>query len=323
MQNGLTGLQNMGNTCYMNSLIQILSFTHELTSLLESGEYKTKLDLHRNKSEANLLVEYDELRKLMWSRNCIVQPMKFLHTLRSVAIKRKQFIFAGADQNDFNEFLLFLITCFHEALSREVNITIKGSAVSETDALAMKCYDMVRSFYEKDYSEIWQMFFGVQVSVSSTSSIIPEPFFVLSLPINHMAAAASRRVITLKDCFDLYTAEEMIGDTKKKTRFWSFPPVLVVDLKRFDASNKKNHIFIDFPLEGLNLSEYVVGYNGGSYVYDLYAVCNHHGAQTQGGHYTCFVKTGGAWCWFNDAQITRAENVVTNNAYCLFYRKRK
>jgi len=328
-QRGLTGLNNLGNTCYMNSLLQVLSFTDELSLLLDHGDYKSKLAVGRKPAECTLLVEYDELRKLMWSRNCIVQPVKFLHTVRNVAMHRKLFTFTGADQNDLNEFLVFIITCFHEALSREVSITIKGCAINDTDTLAVKCYDMVRSFYEKDYSEIWQLFFGVQVSTSTSSTsstsstIIPEPFFVLSLPIQIMAPP--QRMVTLKDCFDLYTSEEIIDEssTKQKTLFWNFPPILVVDLKRFNASNKKNYALIDFPTEGLDLSEYVVGYNSASYIYDLYGVCNHHGTHTQGGHYTSFVKTGGIWYLFNDAQITRAENVVTNNAYCLFYRKRK
>ena len=35
---------------------------------------------------------------------------------------------------------------------------------------------------------------------------------------------------------------------------------------------------IDFPLENLDLSEYVKGYHSDSYKYDLYGVCNHVGS---------------------------------------------
>jgi len=37
---GLTGLANVGNTCYLNSCMQVLSHTYELNDFLAPGEYK-------------------------------------------------------------------------------------------------------------------------------------------------------------------------------------------------------------------------------------------------------------------------------------------
>ena len=61
------------------------------------------------------------------------------------------------------------------------------------------------------------------------------------------------------------------------------------------------------------------------FVYDLYAVCNHHGDDLQGGHYTatCRNPTDGQWYTFDDMHTNKVEEneVVTLDAYILFYQR--
>ena len=47
----------------------------------------------------------------------------------------------------------------------------------------------------------------------------------------------------------------------KDIKFWSLPDVLIITLKRFSNNMKKNNIVVDFPLEDLDMSPYIVGYN--------------------------------------------------------------
>ena len=83
---------------------------------------------------------------------------------------------------------------------------------------------------------------------------------------------------------------------------------------------------VNFPLCGLDLSKYVIGYNKTSYIYDLYGVCNHSGS-VDGGHYTAFVKNAnGKWYLFNDTSVSEVgntNNIISPKAYCFFYRKRQ
>ena len=116
----------------------------------------------------------------------------------------------------------------------------------------------------------------------------------------------------------------------KRCLFWNFPKILIIALKRFEfVGNKCFRINsqIDAPLNGLDMSKYVEGYAKETYIYDLYAICNHHG-QIDGGHYSATIKnSNGKWYNFNDTQVTEIivnDNIISGNTpYCLFYRKKK
>ena len=334
---GLSGLSNLGNTCFLNACMQVLSHTYELNDFLNLETYKKRL---KNKYESAMLIEWDDLRKLLWSENCIVSPVKFVKTVQKLAQIKDNALFTGYDQNDMTEFLIFVIDCFHESLSREVNMNIVGTVVNERDKIAMVCFERIKQMYSNDYSEIWNIFYGIQVShltsieTEKMMSMTPEPYFIINLPI-----PPNMNQPSLLDCFDLYVEPEIMdGDNcvlneltgqkeaaKKALSFWSFPTVLVIDIKRFNSSNRKKQNLVDFPIDNLNLSKYVIGYNKESYVYDLYGVCNHSGS-VLGGHYTSFVKNAnGKWYHCDDTNITEVTNpqqIVTPKAYCFFYRKR-
>jgi ubiquitin carboxyl-terminal hydrolase 8 len=317
--------------------MQVLSHTYELNNFLNGGAYKKKL---KNKYDSVLLIEWDNLRTLMWSENCTVSPGKFIKTIQKIAHVKNADLFTGYSQNDLPEFLLFLIDCFHTGLSREVNMSINGKANSDTDKMAVQCFEMIKNMYSKEYSEIWNMFYGIHVSqiisleTGEVLSTSPEPYFIINLSIPENNKSPS-----LQDCFDLYVNGETLEgenawyneqtdkkqNVQKKLIYWSMPSILVIDIKRFNHKNQKNQMLITFPLENFDLSNYVVGYKKDSYVYDLYGICNHSGG-VHGGHYTAFVKNANdKWYHFNDTFVTEVTNLhelITTKAYCLFYRKK-
>ncbi len=351
---GLTGLANLGNTCFINALLQIISHTYELNDLLDCSEYKKKLN---DCPDSKLLLSWDELRLLMWSENCTISPGGFIHDIRTISKKKNNSMFASMSQNDMPEFLTFLFDIFHNALKRKVSMTIDGRPKNKKDKMAKLCFEMIKKSYTESYSEIFKMFYGIQVSTLLPEnpksqydylSIRPEPFMIISLPIpahNALNKSSENECITLMECFDLNCEREFLdGDNAwfneslgvkqnvhKRLVYWSLPDVMILDIKRFEFNETtfsfvKNQTAIKIPVENVDFSKYVEGYNKESYVYDLYGICNHHGDENFG-HYTSTVKTANSkWYNFNDTNVKEVpiikSEIIGNTPYCLFYRKK-
>jgi ubiquitin carboxyl-terminal hydrolase 8 len=334
---GYTGIDNLGNTCFLNSCLQVLNHTYELNEILNAKQKITKTDI----PDSSILHEWNDLRGVMWSGNGIVSPNKFVHNVHEIAKLKNKEIFTGWTQNDMPEFLLFMIDCMHNSYSRSINMKINGKKENQVDEMAVRCYDMLKSIYSKEYSEIMDLFYGIYMSeiISKDGkkqlAVKPEHYFILDLPIFYGDTLAKN----IYDCFDMYSKSEIMEgenawfnektgqkeDIKKQIVFWNFPKILVISLKRFspDGTQKLNTM-IDFPFD-LDLSSYVKGYNASSFQYELYGICNHIGDIT-GGHYSAFIKTSqNQWFHCNDhliEHVEKPEYIITPMAYCLFYRKK-
>jgi len=327
---GLTGLTNLGNTCFMNTCLQLLSHTHEFMDSIK--------DVKINNGE--LLTEWKSLRSMMWKENGVISPVRWLKATQECANKKDMMLFTGLAQNDLPEFLIFLINDFHDSISRKVSMNIKGKSENSTDDMALKCYNMMKNMYEKEYSEILKFFYGIHVSQlvnPNTKEVLtnsPEPYFMVELPIPNITTE-----ISLYDCFSYYSNPERLSgenawynekteqpeDVDKQMVFWSLPEILVISLKRFTNTNTKIKKKITAPLENLDLSDYVKGYNKETYKYELYGVANHVG-NPMGGHYFAYIKgKSGSWYEMNDTRINpiSASNVVSHMSYVFFYRKKK
>ncbi|XP_045928371.1 ubiquitin carboxyl-terminal hydrolase 43 isoform X1 [Micropterus dolomieu] len=168
---------------------------------------------------------------------------------------------------------------------------------------------------------------------------------------------------TLDECFQLYTKEEQLApdDAWKcphckqlqqgmvKMSLWTLPDILILHLKRFrQVGERRNKLttFVHFPLAGLDMTPHMVNRNHGThqpplqpgwkqsrrpdlappdFLYDLYAVCNHHGGM-HGGHYTAFCRNSvdGQWYSYDDSsvELVPEAEVCTRGAYILFYQRR-
>ena len=300
---------------------------------------KIKNNQFKDIVDTELLKEYNELSTLIWETTGTISPNKFVINVHKIAEKKDREIFTGYNQNDMPEFLLFLIDSMHNSLARPSEVSITGKVKTNIDNIAVKCYEVIKNIYKKEYSEIMDLFYGMYITEIMSKdgkkiyNIIPEQFMILDLPI------INNKECSIYDCLDNYVNYETLEgenswynnetqqkeEIKKRTIFWSFPNILIIVLKRFsDDGRKKKLDQVNCPLKNLDLSRYINGYNASKYVYDLYGVCNHIG-NLQGGHYTTFIKTlKNEWVHFNDETVSKMQesNIITPMSYCLFYRKK-
>jgi len=147
--------------------------------------------------------------------------------------------------------------------------------------------------------------------------------------------------LSVKSCLRLFSREEKLEEdntwycptckdhkqASKKLDLWKLPECLIIHLKRFSYSSiyrDKIDSHVDFPINGLDLSEFVLNPEEDC-IYDLYAVSNHYGGMG-GGHYTAYAKNkeDGQWYTYDDSSVRpmSVDGIVTPAAYVLFYQRR-
>ena len=116
---GLTGLKNIGNSSYINSIIQCLSNTPELMYYYISGLYKKDIKIKEIKKKGyvpgKLSEEFSNLLCKMWiDDKKVVNPKEIKY-----AIADLNYEFNNNNQQDSSEFLIFLLNYLHEEINRE------------------------------------------------------------------------------------------------------------------------------------------------------------------------------------------------------------
>ena len=201
-KNGLVGLVNLGNTCYMNSALQCLSNCEYLTKYFLSGYYKRELNITSKYGSGGKIVEsyVDLLNKLWKETKEYVNPIEFFRTFVS-HVK----LFANNSQHDSHEMLIYLLEKLHEDLNRNKEkqyIELNEKGENEDDIMASNRW--WETHQKRDNSIIMDLFSGQYKSTlrcpfCDKISITYDQFSCLELPIENKCFFGTCYIINSKE----------------------------------------------------------------------------------------------------------------------------
>ncbi len=338
------GLANLGNTCFLNVVLQALRHSPPINTI-----FLTEKDIvPREESDRKyLLTAFQILMRDFWTvdapsgaRPSLV-PRGFLHSLRVVLRDTDAYWYNPGQQCDAAEALQYILDSLHHAMYRRVRMDVSGTASTEEEHSHMKALKSWGEFFSREYSPIVSNFNGqyqIKITCSNCGNISEryEPWLMLKAPIPG-ADKVGGPAPTMKACLDSAFEAETIDDyacekckskqrATKTEKISRLPPITILSIKRFTNEGHKVRGLIPWDLDSLDFSPWMAfGRNPFSDSratndYMTYAVIEHHGG-TQFGHYRMYARhLDNTWAEYDDSSVTPVapERVITPDSYIAF-----
>lgn len=338
---GVVGIQNMGNTCYCNSTLQLIracpewnaycvtqNFAEQLTNIPEGNTYK------------RILLAYQDIIKSLWSayKPAYIRPLGFISEVRKAVKGTVYEMFGMPVPNDSHEYLIYLLDSFHEAIKTEFPYTEKKIPTSSTSSeqMIIMAENGWNKYLSKNNSEVVNRFFGmVRKTLHCTKcndmSYQWEVFNSLKIPcegdsfvswIKNEVKESEVEGRQCDNCIKLTPGDDR-HTAKIYTHIWKLPPDLFITLRRFNYDGKKNMLVCPYEGENLCFSDFFAEESNDEsrfWKYELRGVSDHHGSH-MGGHYTAQFKhpISGEWWWMDDETSLKQEKAKFSASNYIFY----
>lgn len=312
------GLQNLGQTCAVNSLVQIIAHTSLLReAILASPAYRD------GKQEGDILTwEVGDVIDKIYNHRQGISPGGLIGAM----FRLFKHDLAPGQQHDICELWMLLSSRISEEIHRNAeNSGIKVTSVCPghtSTHVESRVLKLLKSMYSKSWSQWLQSIVGVELSVVQCNACkdqpwSPELFTILPLNINininitNLETIQDRQHHNIIEELLLHHFEvEDIADWscdkckgvggRKQNKLYALPPVLMISLKRFRMNTGGRLSKIHAPVTISTQIKFEVGTN--VMTYNLCGIGNHYGSYNFG-HYTACVREGNDWVCYDDTKV--------------------
>ncbi|XP_028092200.1 ubiquitin carboxyl-terminal hydrolase 25-like isoform X3 [Camellia sinensis] len=318
------GLKNIGNSCYLNSVLQCLTYTPPLANFCLKFLHSSSCDSgeQERKRECPFCILEKRIARSLKVDLTLDTPSKMNNCLRVFADH-----FRCGRQEDAHEFLRYVIDACHNACLRlkklqqqqqrrkgGANEGFNGSTVVMEifgGALQSQVKCLSCGAESNKVDEIMDI--NLDVSHSSSLKESLQKFFQAEV-------LDGNNKYKCENCKKLVSA-------RKQMSLLQAPNVLVIQLKRFEGMyGGKIDKAIAFE-EVLVLSSYMCKANQDPHPeYNLFGTIVHSGFSPDSGHYYAYIKDAmGRWYCCNDSYIklSNLQEVLSERVYILFFSRTK
>jgi len=313
------GIINIGNNCYLNAGLQILSRCYPLLIELLRSSY-------RDDPLLKLLVK--SMKALLFGKDKFYDPSKFI----DIFCKRnKDFIFG--QQNCSQDFIRTILRNINDKL--EKNMEYKYYFPNQNELNSYKKFIMENSIFPE--SKAFSIFSGIlktqiygfckncetKINNFSFNSFVDQILYLDSFKTKCKFSDILRKNIGKQNKASMKcpNCEEKIHLNSSST-FVKIPEIFIFTLERFLGKNSKK-IPIE-PDEFINIYDLIdesYNINENKCNYELFAVNIRLGNDLSFGHEICHIKEKNVWYTINDIQYYLKTEEYLENSYGLFYRR--
>ena len=301
----MVGLNNIGNNCYMNSVLQILKNVPQFTYNI----------LKLNDNRDNFLSELKNLFVNLCTSNFSVSPKEFKKYL---GLEKLGKAFAGTNQYDSSIFYVSLLNIIDKKLNQG-----KIKKIDMSKYLNKTLEERLLIYKRNDYScknntfifDTLYIYFVNEIKCR-TCDYVNHVFQKMNF-IDFPIVTKNGNVKSLEECFENYQQMKIIKDTCSKCNgdgithefiFLEIPPVLMINLKRVgEQSAYFNEIEIPHKLDIGKIIKHTTNVSNSNY--ELRGFIKHDGDEKSGHNYTfCKNMFDNKWYEYNDSICRNIKN---------------
>ena len=337
----LIGLNNIGATCFMNSTLQCLSQTKQLTDFFLNENNHNELSLLENKNVVQLFPVYMELIQKLWEKgdSKSYSPYNFMNV-----VEKMNPLFKKGQAGDSKDFIIFILEQLHKELkySNSQNELLSKQPLNQYDK--NNALNFFFEEFKRQTSIISDIFFGFSETTNECLNCkniynlqgLNNPicynygiFNCLIFPLEEVKKYKNSLInsfnliqmnqnnnVSIYECFyynqktDLFTGEnknycnicKQLYDSNYTSKIFISPNVLILILNR--GKGNIYNVKLDI-LETIDITQFVLKKEKPQIIYNLYGVITHIGESGPNAHFiaSCKSSVDNKWYRFNDAIV--------------------